>query len=402
MDRARDLVASAASWIKSFETLRDSSDATERDHCEVHGDTASVWINATVVAMVQVGCCCLWVLHSCLVVNRAAHDEPTSESAPTLAILDTVPNVETELHEALETSGNTKNSMIAASEEMSKIAKEFGLVKDTAVISTVAASEEISKIAKEFGSVKDTAVISTVVGDEEMSKIAKEFESKGAELMRIVTSGNYQDQPEEVEMFSNDRYGVTFVCLSNGILTTTENIHERGANGDNTVKAVRLLCAELARPPCSATGRLVVQQWVRGLLHVRRACQDYVRRHPEIHDIKIEAPLFIIGPPRTASSFLLRLLSQDPNFRCPKFWEINAPVPPPEEATYATDPRIKAAETGLASFNTISPTMLSTLRKFRACAFVARRVPCRAGTVSTDTARGPACVCGCTPRFHRR
>jgi hypothetical protein len=120
---------------------------------------------------------------------------------------------------------------------------------------------------------------------------------------------------------------------------------ERVGERDNTVKAVRLLCAELARPPCSATGRLVVQQWVRGLLHVRRACQDYVRRHPEIHDIKIEAPLFIIGPPRTASSFLLRLLSQDPNFRCPKFWEINAPVPPPEEATYATDPRIRLAST---------------------------------------------------------
>ena len=233
MDRARGLVASAALWIKSFETLRDFGDATERDHCEVHGDTASVRINATVVAMVQVGCCCLWVLHSCLVVNRAAHDEPTSESAPTPVILDTIPKVKTELHEALETSGNTKNSMIAASEEMSKIAKEFGSVKDTAVISTAVGGEEMSKITKEFGSVKDTAVISTVAASEEMSKIAKEFESKGAELMRIVTSGNYQDQPEEVEMFfSNDQCGVTFVCLSNGILTTTENIHERGDNGD--------------------------------------------------------------------------------------------------------------------------------------------------------------------------
>ena len=102
---------------------------------------------------------------------------------------------------------------------------------------------------------------------------------------------------------------------------------------DHTAHAVKLLCAELARPPCSATGRLVVYQWIRGLLHVRRACQDFVKRHPEIHQIKIEQPLFIIGPPRTASSFLLRLLSQDPNFRCPKFWEINAPLPPPEEAT---------------------------------------------------------------------
>ena len=160
MDRARDLVASAASWIKSFETLRDFGDATERDHCEVlvHGNTASVWINAIVVAMVQVGCCCLWVLHSSLVVNRAARDEPTSESAPTPAILDTIPKVKTELHEALETSCNTKNSTVAASEEMSKIAKEFGSVKDTAVISTVVGGEEMSKIAKEFESVKENII----------------------------------------------------------------------------------------------------------------------------------------------------------------------------------------------------------------------------------------------------
>lgn len=135
---------------------------------------------------------------------------------------------------------------------------------------------------------------------------------------------------------------------------------------DHTAHAVKLLCAEIERPPCSATGRLVVYQWVRGLLHVRRACQDFVKRHPEIHQIKIEQPLFIIGPPRTASSFLLRLLSQDPNFRCPKFWEINAPLPPPEEATYATDRRIQQAEAGLDSFNTISPTLLKTIRKFHA------------------------------------
>ena len=170
-----------------------------------------------------------------------------------------------------------------------------------------------------------------------------------------------------VDSFLYGRLGVRLVPLADKELCALARSVEKVGENDQLEQAMRLLCAELARPPCSATGRLVVQQWVRGLLHVRRTCQDFVRRNPAIHDIKIDKPIFIIGPPRTASSFLLRLLSQDPAFRCPKFWEINAPVPPPEEATYTSDPRIKAAEAGLASLNTIAPSLLATLRKFRAC-----------------------------------
>lgn len=168
-----------------------------------------------------------------------------------------------------------------------------------------------------------------------------------------------------VDSFLYGRLGVRLVPLADKELCALARSVEKVGENDQLEQATRLLCAELARPPCSATGRLLVQQWVRGLLHVRRVCQDFVQRNPEIHDIKIDKPIFIIGPPRTASSFLLRLLSQDPAFRCPKFWEINAPVPPPEEATYTTDPRIKAAEAGLASFNAIAPSVLATLRKFR-------------------------------------
>ena len=84
----------------------------------------------------------------------------------------------------------------------------------------------------------------------------------------------------------------------------------RAGEGDSTPKAVHLFLNELTREPISATGRLAVQQWITGILHVRRHVQNYVERHPEIHDVPIEAPMFIIGPPRTASSFILRLLSQ--------------------------------------------------------------------------------------------
>ena len=139
---------------------------------------------------------------------------------------------------------------------------------------------------------------------------------------------------------------------------------EKVDENDNTAHGMRLFLAELNREPVSATGRIVIQQWLTGLLHVRHHVQAYVRSHPEIHAIKIEAPVFIIGAPRTASSFLLRLLAHDSKFRTPKFWEINFPTPPPEEATYETDSRVALAQAGLESFNTIQEGFLENIKRF--------------------------------------
>jgi hypothetical protein len=63
-------------------------------------------------------------------------------------------------------------------------------------------------------------------------------------------------------------------------------------------------------------------------------------RFPEIAQEIISAPVFIVGQPRSGSTHLHALLACVEGLRAPLFWEMSAPSPPPERATFDTDPRI--------------------------------------------------------------
>ena len=63
------------------------------------------------------------------------------------------------------------------------------------------------------------------------------------------------------------------------------------------------------------------------------------RRHPEIAEVEIERPVFILGLPRCGTSLLHALIGADPGVRTPLSWEVAAPSPPPEAATFDHDPR---------------------------------------------------------------
>jgi hypothetical protein len=54
---------------------------------------------------------------------------------------------------------------------------------------------------------------------------------------------------------------------------------------------------------------------------------EYVKRHPHIPEIEIEAPIFIVGWYRTATTNLHNLMSLDPNHRVPWCWELCYPLP---------------------------------------------------------------------------
>lgn len=66
------------------------------------------------------------------------------------------------------------------------------------------------------------------------------------------------------------------------------------------------------------------------------------RLHPEISRVQIAPQVFILGMPRCGTSILHALLAADPQFRAPLMWEVAAPSPPPDAATFDTDPRAKA------------------------------------------------------------
>ena len=67
---------------------------------------------------------------------------------------------------------------------------------------------------------------------------------------------------------------------------------------------------------------------------------DDRKRFPAIAEERVEAPIFIVGLPRTGSTNLHGLMAQCEGIRAPRRWEMSLPSPPPTAAAYATDPRI--------------------------------------------------------------
>ncbi len=93
-----------------------------------------------------------------------------------------------------------------------------------------------------------------------------------------------------------------------------------------------------------ALGRSITRGRLVSTLSTRLELHDWRTRHPEIGDEKIERPIVFMGMGRTGTTILHDLMAQDPANRVPLSWETEQPCPPPEAATYTTDPRIAANE----------------------------------------------------------
>ena len=103
-------------------------------------------------------------------------------------------------------------------------------------------------------------------------------------------------------------------------------------------------------------GRFTARKLILDLLCLRLRLIDHWKRHPEVMEEKIERPLFVLGLPRTGTTILYNLLAQDPAHRSPLSWEVAHPTPPPETATYETDPRIAKYERDLTAVRRLAPT----------------------------------------------
>jgi Sulfotransferase family len=102
-------------------------------------------------------------------------------------------------------------------------------------------------------------------------------------------------------------------------------------------------------------GRLLTRSDLLIYLQNRLHVTDWYKRHPEIHAEEIRQPVFIVGLPRSGTTILHEVLSQDDQFRVVKKWEALFPCPPPEENTYLSDPRIAKAHNLITIQDRISP-----------------------------------------------
>jgi hypothetical protein len=101
-----------------------------------------------------------------------------------------------------------------------------------------------------------------------------------------------------------------------------------------------------------------------GLRALRRHCidslitrlrvQDYWNRHPEIAEVPVVRPLFVLGLPCSGTDLAVRLLSQDPESRWFRFWELLCPSPSPL-ADDRNDSRIRVARQWIDDYGASVP-----------------------------------------------
>jgi len=109
----------------------------------------------------------------------------------------------------------------------------------------------------------------------------------------------------------------------------------------------------------SAMGRVSAHAQVLQLVKNRLLVEDLMREHPEIADVAIERPIFIVGQPRTGTTHLHNLIASDPAMRSLPYWESLEPVLPAHEraavAAGAVDPRRERTGAGLGILDEAMP-----------------------------------------------
>jgi len=117
----------------------------------------------------------------------------------------------------------------------------------------------------------------------------------------------------------------------------------------------RLIDALNSEAKLNELGYAVVEGELVGYLHDRLQIVAERNAHAEYGAVDVTPPVVLVGQGRTGTTILHELLAQDPTTRVPMTWEVDKPCPPPETATYATDPRIAEVAATLDSVELVLP-----------------------------------------------
>lgn len=102
-------------------------------------------------------------------------------------------------------------------------------------------------------------------------------------------------------------------------------------------------------------GVAALQGNINGNLTNRLRVVDWAKRHPEVADESVEAPLVVIGLFRAGTTLLSYLLDQDLRNRPLLRWEAGDNVPPPTPGEHRSGPRVEAARAAAGMLDMINP-----------------------------------------------
>jgi hypothetical protein len=93
----------------------------------------------------------------------------------------------------------------------------------------------------------------------------------------------------------------------------------------------------------SPDGAAITEAEILGLLRNRLEIAGWLAREPSISDEGIDRPIFLMGLPRSGTTFLHHLFDHDPSLRLLRCWETLRPCPPPGFDPASVAPRLEAA-----------------------------------------------------------
>ncbi|NNE19228.1 MAG: sulfotransferase [Myxococcales bacterium] len=102
-------------------------------------------------------------------------------------------------------------------------------------------------------------------------------------------------------------------------------------------------------------GHMIIRGRIVGVLTNKLVAQDTIKRHPEILDIEVEAPIVVAGLARTGTTMLHRLIAQDRAIRSLASWEAINPAPAKHKAGQKKDPRFAQAAAVAKGLKYMSP-----------------------------------------------
>ena len=124
---------------------------------------------------------------------------------------------------------------------------------------------------------------------------------------------------------------------------------------------LEVCCASLEHEAgLNAQGRSSAASAIVASLAERLRVDDCLRRHPQILDVELLPQVFVIGLPRTGTTALSQFMSEDPDARSVRRWELNSLTPPPD-ANGPEDPRIAATRVAFAARDAAEPRLRTML-----------------------------------------
>ncbi len=125
--------------------------------------------------------------------------------------------------------------------------------------------------------------------------------------------------------------------------------------GDDFVPVLDALVENVRERGPEPVGEHVIRFVVlRGLMN-RLRIQDHINRHPEVLDIPIERPVFVVGFPRTGTTLLQNVLSMGHDYRALRLWELATPYPLAEDREKDRKKRMRKVSVPLKFIQTAAP-----------------------------------------------